>query len=539
MFCNRWSEHIGIENAERSRPPKSNHPYFSFQPINVFYYRILLLHSKLFCCMSTYTGNNGDPLQVSTTLPATRIQSLDVLRAIGLLGALLVSIWLFGGYTQNKQAALQLYPHGLAYRMYATVVLLFEGKMIALIALVFGAGMVLFLTKPSAKNQLPAADLFIRRQMLLVLIGIINALVFLWTGDILFHLGIMGILLFPFFRLSPKGLFIAALVVTLVFSGKYYWRYADEQKMYNKYTVASTLDKKILKDSLDKKKNDSIAKAKNTAIAPHKQKKDTLTKQQVADKQAWEGLVKNRKYDPKKDSAGNAEMQKVSYSDIWTHLLQQTQWKEAQWTYTLGIWDLASMMLLGMALFKIGFFNSRLSRKQYLLIAIAALAIGIPLGLFRMYYNTSATVDYEKYVIHHWYPYNLLYPFEKLLIALAYASLVMMLLHARLLSGVWKALACTGRLALTNYLMQSIICSLFFAGYGLGYFGRLSQYQLYVLVFEIWIVQIVFSVIWFRLFEYGPAEWLWRCITHGKWMPIKRTSGQMETTIPALPITIN
>jgi uncharacterized protein len=80
-------------------------------------------------------------------------------------------------------------------------------------------------------------------------------------------------------------------------------------------------------------------------------------------------------------------------------------------------------------------------------------------------------------------------------------------------------------MAFTNYLMQTIICTLFFYGYGFGYFGRLSLPQLYFFVAEIWLVQTVFSVVWLRYYEYGPVEWLWRWLIYGKRFPNNKKTG--------------
>ncbi len=462
-----------------------------------------------------------------------RIQPLDVLRAVALLGGLLVSIWLFGGFTNNKQLQLLHNPHGGNYVLYSMIVLLFQGKMLALISLVFGAGMVLYLNLENGKNAQFAADLFIKRQLWLLGFGLLNALLFLWTDDVLFHLAIMGILLFPFVRLSSRGLFIASIVATAIFCGKNYWKYADDKKAYNKYLAVTAYEKKLTRDSIARAQKTVQAKdRKNTAIAP---KKDSLSKQQKADKQAWEGTLKNMKYDPKKDDGENKEMQTTSFGDLWSHLLPQTQNHEAQWTFKTGIWDIASMMFLGMALLKFGFFGNRFTRNQYLLFALAGLAAGLLLGWFRLYYNQVTVVDYKKYLLRYWLPYNFFFPLEKLFMAIGYASLVMVMTGLTRLAVIWKALAYVGRLALTNYLLQSIICSLFFTGFGMGYFGKFPQYQLYFVVAEIWIVQIVFSVLWLRKFEYGPAEWLWRCLTYMKWMPIKKAATDTnQTVIPSL-----
>jgi uncharacterized protein len=325
-----------------------------------------------------------------------RIPSLDVLRGIAILGALFVSIWIFGGFSSNQQTGLLLRSKGLNYRLFGTVDLLLEGKMKALIAIVFGAGMVLFMSKENQKGQLSTADLFIRRQFWLMLFGLINAIVFLWTGDMLFHLAVMGVLLFPFVRFSRQALLIAAIVAMIIYCGKNYWNYADDRKAYNKYMAVINFEKKIKKDSEVNAKKDSLLKLqkKDNLSAGQKTdslsgiaKADTLTKEQKDDKGAWEGKVSGMKYDAKKDDAEKKAMRSVSYGKLWNHLLPNTQYKEAAWTYQTGLWYYTGMILLGMALFKFGFFNSQFSRSGYLLIAIAGLTAGLLLGWLRLHNN--------------------------------------------------------------------------------------------------------------------------------------------------------
>lgn len=493
--------------------------------------------------MSTGTSHFATPDQPSDpgatidkpTGLSLRIQPLDVLRAIAVLGGLLVSIWMFGGFSNNKQLQLLLNPQGKNYMLYSFIVLFFEGKMLALICLVFGAGMILYLTKPNKRTKLPVADAFIRRQLWLLGFGLLNALLFLWSGDILFHLAIMGILLFPFFRLSSKGLLIASLVAVAIFCGKNYWKYADDKTAYSKFVAVTALEKKFKQDSIARAKKGVAGKDKK-ALASNAAKKDTLTKQQKADKGAWEGILASKKYDPKKDDGENKEMRALSFGKLWDHLLPTTQSREAQWTYQTGVWDMAGFILLGMALLKLGFFSNRLSRSKYAGLAVGGLVAGLLLAYYRLHYNHVSVIDYTKYIRKYWLPYNFFFPLEKVFMTVGYASVVMLLIKIIRLASIWSAIASVGRMALTNYLLQSIICMLFFTGYGMGYFGRLEQYQLYLVAVEIWILQIVFSVLWLRSFKYGPAEWLWRCMTYGKWLPIKKNTPDIdvEPIIPAL-----
>lgn len=442
---------------------------------------------------------------------STRIFSLDVLRGIAVLAGLVVSIWVFGGFSNEQQKHFLQVSKGWNHRLYVAVEILFDGKMRALIAIVFGAAMLLFLN--SKREGEPAADVFIKRQLWLIILGLVNAFVFLWTYDILFHLGIMGILLFPFVRLSHRGLLIAAVLTTFIYCGKNYWDYADHKKAYNKNVKLTALE--------DKFKKDSVAKAKKGIIA----KKDTLTKLQKQDKGEWEGILGGMKVNLKKDEATNKELRSVSYGKIWNYQVRNIQQREAQWTYRIGIWDFAGMIFLGMLLYRIGFFNNQYPRNRYLLLGFVCLIEGLLFGWYRLHLQHAAVQDYLKYINGHALPFNFFFPLERAFLALAYTSFVMAFLSAGILMGIWKAFAAVGKLALTNYLLQSIICGIFFYGYGIGYYGRLPQWQLYFVVLEIMIVQTAFSVIWLKYFSYGPAEWLLRHLSSRKWFrrPIKKT----------------
>ncbi len=456
------------------------------------------------------------------SLPS-RILSLDVLRGIAVLAALIVSIWVFGGFSDQQQKQLLLQSKGWNYRVFGAIELLFNGKMRALIALVFGAAMILFLTKQADAGRQPAGDVFIKRQLWLIVLGLVNAVLLLWTQDILFHLGVMGILLFPFIRLSHRGLLIAAILTTLIYSGKNYWNYSDDKKAYNKYITLTALEKKFEKDS--------VAKAQKGIVA----KKDTLTKLQKQDKKAWEATLAAMKVDLKKDEPNKKAIRKVDYGKTWNYLLPATQSREAQWTYRIGIWDFASMIFLGMLLYKIGFFSNRFSRSKYLLLGLICLTGGLLLGWYRLHFQQIALQDYVKYINRYTLPHSFFFPVERAVMALGYTSFVMWFLAAGILNGLWKAFAAVGKLALTNYFIQTIICTIFFYGYGMGYYGRLTQFELYFFVAEVIMVQIVFSVIWLRYFNYGPAEWLLRRISYGNQLPDKFR--KPSPTQPAIPVS--
>lgn len=462
----------------------------------------------------------------------SRLFSLDVIRGIALLGILLISIWEFGGFNTNEQTRLRLLEKGGNYQLFASIILLFEGKMRALFSLVFGAGIVLYMQKPNQTGLPSTQELYIRRQMWLMGFGLINAFLLLWPGDILFQYGVMGILLFPFFRMNRKGLLIATILVTLIYCGKMYWFYADDHHAYKKFKAITLVEEKIKKDSAAQHIKDSLSGMSKAALA----KQDSIFKEktklnaiQQRDKSRWEGMLKGLKYDSTKagEKAENKAM-RGSYAKIWEHLYQRSQGKEAAWLYRIGIWDIGSLMFLGMALFSFGFFSNRLSNSTYFIFAIAGIAAGLFLGWLRLDLQHSKLLDYVKYLNKKAIPPNQFYPLERFFMALGYASLIMLLIRIKLLHWLWHALASTGRLAFTNYLLQTVICTLFFYGYGFGYFGRLSQAELYFFVAEIWLVQMVFSVFWLRYYHYGPVEWLWRSLITRKRFPNKKETATVQ-----------
>ena len=79
-------------------------------------------------------------------------------------------------------------------------------------------------------------------------------------------------------------------------------------------------------------------------------------------------------------------------------------------------------------------------------------------------------------------------------------------------------------MALTNYFMQTILCTTFFYGYGFGKYASIDYPRLWLVVFAVWTINIVFSVLWLRVFSMGPFEWLWRSLTYRQLVPIVRKS---------------
>jgi uncharacterized protein len=179
--------------------------------------------------------------------------------------------------------------------------------------------------------------------------------------------------------------------------------------------------------------------------------------------------------------------------------------------------DTIALMLIGMALFRLGFFSGAWSRRTYW-----ALAAPIPL-LWLLYVPlvgwlaatdnavvTQIAVDAIQL--------TLLRP----LLSLGYAALVILFVQSGHAAWFAERLAATGRMAFSNYLGTSILVTLFFNGYGLGWYGYLQRWQCLIVVAAMWLLMLAWSKPWLDRFAYGPFEWLWRSAARGRLQPFRR-----------------
>jgi uncharacterized protein len=100
--------------------------------------------------------------------------------------------------------------------------------------------------------------------------------------------------------------------------------------------------------------------------------------------------------------------------------------------------------------------------------------------------------------------------------------------------GVWTLvtarLAAVGQMALTNYLMQSILCTLYFNGWGFGQYATLERAETYIVVAAVWALELIWSPLWLARFRFGPAEWVWRSLTYWKRQPMRRERGLADVS---------
>ena len=201
-------------------------------------------------------------------------------------------------------------------------------------------------------------------------------------------------------------------------------------------------------------------------------------------------------------------------------------------TFMFGVfffWRCSGMMLLGMALYKWGFLDGRRERPTYATTA----AICLPVGLGLAWYGAMA-MDRVRFAMPERLLLDLWNYAGAVLASVGYAALLILAVKRDILRGLRRRLAAVGQMALTNYLMHSIVTSIVFLGWGFGLAGQLDYAEQLYFVAAIWAVQLILSPIWLARYRFGPAEWLWRSLTYWQRQPMRHDTGQPGVTdVPA------
>jgi len=433
-------------------------------------------------------------LKAQPVLQKDRIFAIDTLRGVALLGILLMNIPGFA-MPERFYDAFHNNTSDPSYWTDAVITILFEGKMRALFSMIFGAGILLFILRKK-QNGLPYKVLFLRRMGWLIIFGLIHAHLLLWIGDILYLYGVIGLLAFLFRNMKPKYLAMGVPVVAIV-------SFAMSVMFYH-----SLREKRMefLKAEAMQKKHQPLTAAQKKAIAEWKE--------------AQKEFIPNNA-----QIASHTKSMKSDYGTVAKYI-RPLAWDGQTKYLVYSVGDVLALMMLGMALYKWRFFTGEWSGGTYKRTALIGYGIGLPLVIYNFYaYSQIAPGPEASIRFLETHPINwrgIIYPFQRILLVMAHASVIMLILRA----GIWKKLtssvAAVGQMAFTNYIMHTIFCTLFFFGYGLNYFAELEYYQLYYVVVVIWAIQLIISPIWLKHFLFGPLEWLWRSLTYWHIQPFKR-----------------
>jgi uncharacterized protein len=420
-----------------------------------------------------------------------RIVSIDTLRGVALLGILLINIILFGLPESAFSLPINAGGHtGLNLAFWYVNQIFFQDKMRALFSMLFGAGVVLLTQRAEERGGFSARGIYYRRTLWLMAFGLLHAY-FLWIGDILYFYGAVGLALFPLRKLRPATLLAAGALSLMIFCGI---------TTLALYFLIQTRDQALAADRL---------------VAAGGQP----TEEQRAAQKEWKEKSKEFKPDPD-ELAKEIKLHRDGYWGLFKWRIKEVLESHVVVLIpfvSFVFHDSPGMMLIGMALLKLGIITAERDRKFYLLMILLGYGIGGTINAIDGYYFARSGFDLGIESL----AWLLVDGPSKLLVAGGHIGLVMLIVKSGWLNQLTSRLAAVGQMALTCYLATSLICTAIFEGYGFGLFAKLQRYQLLYVVFSVWLFFLIASPIWLRHFRSGPMEWVWRSLTYWRKQPMR------------------
>lgn len=418
------------------------------------------------------------------TTANNRILTLDTVRGVAVMGILLLNIIAF-----SMPPAAYMNPRayggseGLDLAVWLGNFILFDGKMRGLFSFLFGASTLLVIDGAGMKGESAARTHYARMVWLLVF-GLLHCWL-IWWGDILSHYAMIGMIAFFFRNVSVKrliGIGICLLVVQLL--------------------IALTMLMGI-----------EFAHA-NIASPDAQTARDA--RQMLAD------FTLNFGVPPEAAIAREVGIHQGGWLDIATERFRVHAWIPIGTLFILGFETLA-YMLFGMAAFRSGMLTGAWERRRYLRWAVVGFGVGIPAYVMFALLMIDADYSISSVMLG---VIVLTIPVRPLMI-LGWASLIILLMRPG--GMLTTRIAAAGRMAFTNYLASSLICTTIFYGYGLGWYGELSRAEVYLVVLAVWALMLIWSKPWLERFAYGPLEWLWRSLARGRLQPM--TGGALRPAV--------
>ncbi len=394
------------------------------------------------------------------TPPEERIESIDVLRGVAILGILLVNIFAFG-LPEVARFNPTVYGDfsGLDALAWGAVHLFAEGTFLTLFSGLFGVGIVMFMAN-RRREGVSGSRFHGRRMFWLLVIGLIHAYVF-WTGDILVPYALCGLLVVWAWDWRPMTQALLGVAMLSV-------------PVLNELSVALVESADVIADT-------------------------------------WEPTVASIEAELETLRGPLGEQLEMRISDSFA--------EQTTGFIVYSLWRLGGVMLLGMAAYQTGFARNQWSRRQYLRTAAIAGSVGYAVILAGVSY-----MELVDWGVAHALPFRQFNYVGSILVGLAYAAAVMALAKTAVLTRVRSILARVGRTAFSNYLFQTLVATTIFYGHGLGLIGEFHYAGLLLFVVAIWAIEIVLTLLWLRRYRYGPVEYLWRVLTYGTRPPLRKDS---------------
>ena len=400
-----------------------------------------------------------------------RYLSIDAVRGFAVLGILLMNIVGMGlpsfAYVDPAYAGGST---GADFWTWAVNNVLTDGKMRALFTMLFGASAVLIAERAEGGRPGPMQTHY-RRMFWLFVIGMLHAY-FLWWGDILVTYALAGLVIFPFRKLAPRfqiGLGVVILALLL---------------------AANLFEAR------------ELATMQAAAAAPGATAAAVKAWQEASQIVAPPLAMKAQEI----AGFGGGFMDALRARAKVAFLLQTVLMPTGEIPEAIG------QMFLGMALFRLGFFTLKWSSRAYGWMIAVGYLVAVPATAWLAWKIAQSGFEpLELNRLEAWQQVT------RPLIALAHASVLLLVIRAGVAKGLVDRLAAAGRMAFSNYLMTSIITTVVFCGFGFGLYGKLSRFGELAVVAGVWVFILAWSKPWLARFHYGPFEWAWRSLV--KWSP--------------------
>lgn len=430
------------------------------------------------------------PLPVLNAGPigaAERIVALDTLRGVAVMGILVMNIYAFAmPLAAYYNPLLMGGSDALNMGTWFFTHLFFDQKFMSIFSMLYGAGVVMMMDRADARGT-PFGPVFYRRSGWLIVIGLLHGY-FIWFGDILFHYALMGMVVFLIRKASPRTLIVVAcslLPVALLinFGGSLYMEELQ---------------------------------AEVVAIEEQQAQGVTLDAEQERKLEEWRQI--RPFFAPNdEDIAAEVAAYRGSYVDTLMQRAPFVAFMQTNLMLAFVVWRVGGLMLLGMALMKLGVLSGERSAAFYRRMALAGYGAGLPLVILSAVMLEAHRFD-PLYVARYGGIPNYL---GSILVAFGHIGAVVLVVKSDALRTIVSRFAAVGRMALSNYLAQSLVMTTLFYGFGLGLYAEVSRFWQQGFVIAFVALQLLLSPWWLKHFRFGPAEWLWRSLTYRQRQPMR------------------
>lgn len=438
------------------------------------------------------SGNPMNSNQLSPPGGGDRLPLLDVARGVAVLGILVMNM---PGFALEECRYVETIEAGGGQTVIPWLQeLVFNGRMRAIFSMLFGAGTWLALSRgpavPSSGSgrDWNAAERHTRRMVWLLVFGLVHGWVLLWPGDILYDYAICGLFLPAFVRMGAMRAAVLGAVFLAIPSAVGAFESLQEASAWRRseavlaaHASGETLDADTL----------AAARAKRAEVT------------------AW------RTADPERIAALRG-----SYSEAFVAQGEGTYEGQTEGLYRHAFFDALGAMLIGIALAASGFFHGRWPRQRSLALLAVGYGVALPISVWITYDWFAAGASVEAW--GNDLAYRATIQPIRVLVGLAHMTVIACLVKRGAMPVAQRVLGAVGRLALTHYVTQTVVCAVILFGPVCGLYDRLSLVEVSAIVVAIWAAQIAVSGPWLRRFRQGPLEWLWRSLVAGAWLPNRR-----------------